>query len=146
MPIKEITIYTDGSSLGNPGKGGWGAVMIYQNNIKKISGNKNDATNNQMELTATIKSLEKVKEKCLINIYTDSNYVKNGITIWIHNWIKKNWRSSNNKAVKNQELWKSLYDLTQKHNISWNWIKAHNGDKYNEMADELARNAAEDLK
>lgn len=141
--MKQVTIYTDGSSLGNPGQGGWGAILIYKNIHKEIYGYQDAATNNQMELLAAIKALELLKTSSMINLYTDSIYLKNGITSWIHNWLKNNWKSANKKNIKNQELWQTLYQLTLKHNIKWHWVKAHNGDKYNEKVDHLARNAAE---
>ena len=141
--MKQVTIYTDGSSLGNPGSGGWAALLIYQNNHKEIFGYQDNATNNQMELLAAIKALEALKTKCIVNLYTDSIYLKNGITKWIHNWLKNNWQSANKKIVKNQDLWQKLYQLTLKQEINWHWVKAHNGHKYNEKVDYLARNAAE---
>ncbi len=141
---KEINIYTDGSSLGNPGKGGWGAILIYNGREKKISGNNKDATNNQMELMAVIQALEEIKmDSFAINVYTDSQYVRNGITKWIFNWIKNDWKSAKKKPIKNKELWQELYELSQKYSINWHWVKAHNGNKYNEIADKLAREAAE---
>jgi ribonuclease HI len=138
--MKEITIYTDGACSRNPGKGGWGAILLYNNHKKKLSGFKPLTTNNQMELTAIIKAIEALKEKCKIDLYTDSQYVKKGITEWIENWIKKGWKTSNKKPVKNTELWKNLYELSKKHDITWHWIKGHAGNKYNEIADTLATN------
>ena len=143
--MKKVTIYTDGSSLGNPGSGGWAAILIYKDIKKEISGNTKNATNNQMEITAAIKALQSLKSKCDIDLYTDSQYVKKGITEWIHNWLKNNWRSSNKKPVKNADLWQKLYELTNKHQINWHWVKAHNGDQYNEQADQLAYSKAKEL-
>jgi len=143
--MKKITIYTDGSSLGNPGNGGWGAILIYNDIKKEISGNAKNVTNNQMELLAAINSLKTLKEKCEVTLITDSTYVKNGITLWIKNWEKNNWQSANKKAVKNKELWQELADLNNKHQVKWQWVKGHSGDKYNDLVDNLARSAAEEL-
>ena len=143
--MKKITIYTDGSSLGNPGNGGWGAILIYNDIKKEISGNAKNVTNNQMELLAAINSLKTLKEKCEVTLITDSTYVKNGITLWIKNWEKNNWQSANKKAVKNKELWQELADLNNKHHVNWQWVKGHSGDKYNDLVDNLARSAAEEL-
>ncbi len=143
--MKKITIYTDGSSLGNPGNGGWGAILIYNDIKKEISGNAKNVTNNQMELLAAINSLKTLKEKCEVTLITDSTYVKNGITLWIKNWEKNNWQSANKKAVKNKELWQELADLNNKHQVNWQWVKGHSGDKYNDLVDNLARSAAEEL-
>jgi ribonuclease HI len=140
--MKTIEIYTDGSALNNPGKGGWGAVLIYKDKIKKISGHQEHATNNQMEIKAAIEAIKTIKEKCKITLHTDSNYLKMGITTWIKNWQKNNWIGSNKKPVKNIELWKELDVLNQNHEIQWKWVKAHDGNLYNEMADELAKNSA----
>jgi ribonuclease HI len=143
--MKKITIYTDGSSLGNPGNGGWAAILIYNKNIKEISGNAPNVTNNQMELLAAINSLKALKEKCEVTLITDSIYVKNGITLWIKNWAQNNWQNSNKKPVKNKELWQELAILNSKHHINWQWVKGHSGDKYNEIVDDLARAAATEL-
>ena len=132
-----IKIYTDGSCIGNPGPGGWAAIILDGKNEKIISGNKNNTTNNQMELLATIKALSN-----FIKIFTDSNYVKDGITKWIKNWEKNNWKTSAKKPVKNQELWKKLDKLAKFHNVKWEWIKGHSTNTYNNLADRLARNAA----
>lgn len=141
--MKQITIYTDGSSLGNPGNGGWGAILIYKEHQKEISGSAPDVTNNQMELKAAIEALKQLKDSCEITLYTDSTYLKDGISKWIHNWKINNWKNSQKKTVKNKELWQELDILREKHNINWHWVKAHNGNELNERADELARNAAE---
>ena len=140
--MKKITIYTDGSSLGNPGAGGWGAVLLYLDIEKEISGNMPNATNNQMELTAAISAISVIKDECEIEIYTDSQYVKNGITKWIKKWRVNGWKGANKKDVKNRDLWQKLDDLDGKHKINWHWVKAHSGDKYNDKVDEMARNAA----
>jgi len=138
-----IKIYTDGSCLKNPGNGGWAAIINIDNQIKKISGSVKDTTNNKMELMAPIKALQEVKEQKPIEIYTDSQYVKLGITGWIHKWIKNNWQTSKKEPVKNKDLWMELYDLTKSHEIKWIWVKAHAGNKLNEEVDLLAKQAAE---
>ncbi|MBT4989042.1 MAG: ribonuclease HI [Rickettsiales bacterium] len=140
--LKEITIYTDGSCLNNPGNGGWGAILIYNKKEKEIAGYQANTTNNQMELRAVIEGLKTLNAKCKINIYTDSKYVQQGITSWIYNWIKNDWKAANKKPVKNKELWQELYQESGKHDIAWHWVKAHNGDKYNEKVDQLANDAA----
>ncbi len=136
-----ITIYTDGGCTGNPGSGGWGAVVLTDGKEIKLSGGVNATTNNQMELTAVIKALEFIgKEysfKEELSIYTDSQYVKNGITSWIINWERNGWKTAAKKPVKNKEFWIELRTLTKLANIKWFWVKGHSGDKYNEMCDEL---------
>ena len=138
-----ITIYTDGSCLNNPGNGGWAAIISINNEIKKISGSVKDTTNNKMELMAPIKALQEIKERQPIEIYTDSQYVKLGITDWIHKWIKNNWLTSKKEPVKNKELWIQLYELTDFYDIKWIWVKAHAGNILNEEVDLLAKQAAE---
>ena len=133
-----IHIYTDGGCSPNPGNGGWGAVIEKDGKIEEISGFQEDTTNNQMELTATIESLKRFKEKSSINIYTDSIYVKNGITSWILSWQKNNWKTANGKSVKNQDLWQKLWEKAQFHDVKWNWIKGHSNHPQNERADFLA--------
>ena len=140
-----ISIYTDGACSLNPGIGGWGAVIIKSNNeIIKINGGSDYTTNNKMELTATIEALKYFKEKQNLTIYTDSTYVRNGITLWIHNWKINNWKTANKKPVKNVALWTNLEKEIQRHKITWKWIKGHAGNIYNEQADELARKYIED--
>ena len=138
-----IKIYTDGSCLNNPGNGGWAAIININNDIKKISGSVKDTTNNKMELMAPIKALQEIKEKKSIEIYTDSEYVRLGITDWVHKWIKNNWQTSKKEPVKNKELWIQLYDLNKSHEIKWVWVKAHAGNILNEEVDLLAKQAAE---
>ena len=138
-----IKIYTDGSCLKNPGNGGWAAILNINNKIKRISGSVKDTTNNKMELMAPIKALQEVKEQKQIEIYTDSQYVKLGITNWIHKWIKNNWQTSKKEPVKNKELWIELYELTKSYEIKWIWVKAHAGNILNEEVDLLAKQAAE---
>jgi ribonuclease HI len=138
-----IKIYTDGSCLKNPGNGGWAAIININDEIKKISGSVKDTTNNKMELMAPIKALQEIKELQPIEIYTDSQYVKLGITDWVHKWIKNNWLTSKMEPVKNKELWTQLYELNKSHEIKWIWVKAHSGNILNEEVDLLAKQAAE---
>ena len=138
-----IKIYTDGSCLNNPGNGGWAAIIDFNNEVKKISGSVKDTTNNKMELMAPIKALQTIEEKQPIEIYTDSQYVRLGITDWVHKWIKNNWLTSKKEPVKNKELWIQLYDLNKFHAIKWIWVKAHAGNILNEEVDLLAKQAAE---
>ena len=136
-----IYIYTDGACKGNPGPGGWGALLKYKEHKKEINGFSKDTTNNIMELTAVIESLLIIKQKSDITIITDSNYVKDGITKWITNWKNKGWKTSNKKPVKNKDLWKKLDDLRNNHNIKWEWVRGHTGNPGNEKADQLANEA-----
>lgn len=137
--MKEITIYTDGACSGNPGPGGWGAVLIYNLHRKEISGGEKLTTNNRMELTALIKALEIVNQKCKINIFTDSKYLCDGINKgWAENWRKNSWKKSDKKPVINPDLWKTLLDLLQKHKYKINWVKGHAGNPENELCDKLA--------
>ena len=137
-----IKIYTDGSCLTNPGDGGWAAIINIDGEIKKISGNEKNTTNNRMELMAPINALKYVNSKDPIEIFTDSKYVKNGITEWINTWVLNNWKTSNKEDVKNKDLWIELYKLNQSLNVKWNWVKAHAGDTLNEEVDILAKEAA----
>lgn len=138
-------MYTDGACQGNPGPGGWGVVLRYGDAEKTLHGGQADTTNNRMELMAAIKGLEQLKRPCSVDLYTDSVYVRDGITKWIHGWQKNNWRTSNKKPVKNEDLWKILWPLTQKHNVTWHWVKGHAGNPDNERADALARQGAQEL-
>jgi len=140
--MNEIIIYTDGSCLGNPGKGGWAAVIINNSKEDIIFGSEKESTNNRMELTAAINALLKIKQDKKIKIYTDSKYVKDGIEKWINNWKLNNWKNSNKKDVKNKDLWTKLDNIISKKEITWNWVKAHSENKYNNKVDFLARNAA----
>jgi len=137
----KIQIYTDGACSGNPGPGGWGAVLIYKEHSKKISGFEKETTNNRMELKAVIESLKALKKSSEVIIYTDSKYVQNGINEWIHSWKINGWKNSAKKPVKNIDLWQELDEQVAKHNLQWVWVKGHSGNKFNEMADELARQA-----
>ena len=138
-----IKIYTDGSCLNNPGDGGWAAIINDDGKILKISGSEKNTTNNKMELMAPINALKKINQDIKVEIYTDSKYVKLGITEWIHKWIKNNWQTSKKEDVKNKELWAELYKLTKSFEISWIWVKAHSGNLLNEEVDLLAKKAAE---
>ena len=137
-----IKIYTDGSCLTNPGDGGWAAIINIDGKIKKISGNEKNTTNNRMELMAPINALKNINSEDPIEIFTDSKYVKNGITEWINTWVLNNWKTSNKEDVKNKDLWIELYKLNQSLNVKWNWVKAHAGDTLNEEVDMLAKEAA----
>ena len=137
-----IKIYTDGSCLKNPGNGGWAAIINDNENIKKISGSEKNTTNNRMELMASIQALKNIDPKNEIEIYTDSKYVKLGITEWINTWIKNSWKTSKKEEVKNKDLWIQLYNLNQSLSIKWNWVKAHAGNTLNEEVDLLAKKAA----
>ena len=144
--MNKVEIFTDGACKGNPGPGGWGAVLRYGTTEKEIYGSSKNTTNNIMELTAVIESLKNLKKPCELIITTDSKYVKNGITEWIHNWKKNGWRTAAKKEVKNKELWIELDSLIQVHSISWDWVKGHSGHPENERADLLANVAIEELK
>ena len=137
-----ITIYTDGSCLTNPGNGGWAAIINENNKKKIISGNEKNTTNNRMELLAPINALRGIKSGAKIKIYTDSQYVKNGITEWINTWLNNDWKTSKKENVKNKDLWVELYNLTKFLDIQWIWIKAHDGNPLNEEVDLLAKKAA----
>lgn len=145
--MEEITIYTDGACSGNPGPGGWGCVILAQQKEIEMSGGEKSTTNNRMELMAAIQALSRVAannemSKFKINLVTDSQYVKNGITQWIANWKKNGWKTSSKQPVKNQDLWIKLDELTHTLDIEWSWVKGHAGNKYNEICDSLATNAA----
>ena len=137
-----IEIYTDGSCLTNPGNGGWAAIINKDGDIKKISGSEKNTTNNRMELIAPINALKNMDPKSQIKIYTDSQYVKLGITEWINKWVTNNWKTSKKEDVKNKDLWIELYNLNKSLNIKWNWVKAHAGNPMNEEVDLMAKNAA----
>ena len=144
--MNKVKIFTDGACKGNPGPGGWGAILRYGTTEKEIYGASKNTTNNIMELTAVIESLKNLKKPCELIITTDSKYVKNGITEWIHNWKKNGWRTAAKKEVKNKELWIELDSLIQIHSITWDWVKGHSGHPENERADLLANVAIEELK
>ena len=137
-----IKIYTDGSCLGNPGNGGWAAIIIDDNKKIQIKGSKKDTTNNQMELLAPINALKKIPKGSNVQIFTDSKYVKSGITEWIHNWKKNGWKTANKQPVKNKDLWTELDLMTSEFEIKWSWVKGHSTDKLNNEVDLIAREAA----
>ena len=142
---KKVDIYTDGACSGNPGPGGWGVLIEIDNENIELSGGDRETTNNRMELMAAIKALEEIDKDYEITLYTDSNYVKDGITSWISNWKKNNWKTASKKDVKNKELWMRLNEAIKDKNISWVWVKGHAGNAGNEQADYLARSALEKL-
>ena len=137
-----IKIYTDGSCLGNPGNGGWAAIIIDDKKKIQIKGSKKDTTNNQIELVAPIKALKKIPKESNVQIFTDSKYVKSGITEWIHNWKKNGWKTANKQPVKNKELWTELDDLTYEFKIKWSWVKSHSNNALNNEVDLIARKEA----
>ena len=141
---KIVQIFTDGACKGNPGPGGWGAILKYSDNVKEIKGFAPDTTNNIMELMGVIEALKSLTRSCEVIITTDSTYVKNGITEWIHNWKIKGWKTANKKPVKNKEYWQQLDQETSQHEITWVWVKGHSGHPENERADELANDAVEE--
>jgi ribonuclease HI len=134
-----VVIHTDGACSGNPGPGGWGAILDYNGTRKEIYGGEKDTTNNRMELKAAIEALNALKRPCKIEMHVDSNYVKDGISKWIHGWKRNGWKTADKKPVKNEELWRALDEAIQRHEISWHWVKGHAGHPENERADELAR-------
>ena len=140
-----IKIYTDGSCLSNPGDGGWAAIISINGEIKEISGSEKNTTNNRMELMAPINALKDMGPKNEIEIYTDSQYVKLGITEWINTWVKNNWQTSKKEDVKNKDLWIELDQAVSKHNVKWNWVKGHSGHRENEIADQLANKGIDNL-
>ncbi|MCB1553830.1 MAG: ribonuclease HI [Xanthomonadales bacterium] len=142
-PLTRVDIHADGACLGNPGPGGWGALLRSGDREKEISGGEPDTTNNRMELMAAIRALESVNRPCEVRLHTDSKYVRDGMTQWIHGWRKRGWKTSGGDPVKNQELWQRLVDAAARHRVEWIWVKGHAGDPDNERVDALARAAAE---
>jgi ribonuclease HI len=140
--MKEVTLYTDGFCEPNPGDGGWAAILLFGTSRKELSGAEADTTNNRMELTAAIQGLEALKEPCTVTLYTDSQYVRQGITEWLPNWKARGWRTANKKPVKNQDLWQELDRLSAIHQITWEWVKGHAGNPLNERCDFLAGQAS----
>ena len=136
--MKTVVIYTDGACKGNPGPGGWGALLEYDGHRKELFGGEPHTTNNRMELVAVIRALEALKRESDVAIYTDSQYVKNGIEAWIHAWKRNGWKTSDKKPVKNEDLWRELDELATRHRISWHWVRGHDDNPGNERADELA--------
>lgn len=141
-----IDVYTDGACKGNPGIGGWGALLRFDGKSRELFGGEALTTNNRMELTAVIRALEALKRHCQVRVHTDSTYVQQGISVWIHNWKKRGWRTSDKKPVKNVDLWQQLDELAQKHDIEWLWVRGHSGHDGNERADELANRGVESVK
>lgn len=137
--MKQVTIYTDGACSGNPGRGGWGAILSHGEVEKELSGGEAHTTNNRMELMAAIKALESLKEPCAVTLYTDSKYVMDGITQWMKGWKAKGWKTASKQPVKNQDLWQQLDSAIVPHQIQWQWVKGHTGNVGNERADALAR-------
>ena len=141
--MKEVTAYTDGACRGNPGPGGWGVVLRSGEHERHLMGGEANTTNNRMELMAAIRALSALTEPCRVNLYTDSQYVRNGITEWLPNWIRRNWRTASKKPVKNQDLWQQLSGLAENHDVDWHWVKGHAGHPGNELADSLANKGLE---
>ena len=143
---KIVEIYTDGACSGNPGPGGWGAILRYGTTEKEMNGGEPQTTNNRMELMAAIMAIEAVKRPCEIHLHTDSEYLRQGITTWIHSWKARNWRTADKKPVKNVDLWQRLERAIETHDVHWHWVKGHSGHVENERADELARLAIRQMK
>jgi ribonuclease HI len=143
MELPEVEIFTDGACKGNPGPGGWGAVLRFGDKERELSGGEAPTTNNRMELMAAIEALKALKKPCHVQLWTDSNYVRDGITKWIHGWRKNGWKTADRKPVKNAELWQALLDACEPHRIDWHWVKGHSGHPENERADALACAEAE---
>ena len=142
-----VVIYTDGASSGNPGPGGWGAILMFGEKTKEICGGEPATTNNRMELMAAIQALETLTRPCTVELHTDSQYVMKGISEWIHSWKRRGWRTADNKPVKNEDLWRRLDEARQRHDVQWRWVKGHAGHEHNERADALAgQGLAETLK
>jgi len=137
--MNKVTIYTDGACSGNPGPGGWGVLMLFGDHEKELMGGEMQTTNNRMELQAAIEGLEALKRPCAVELHTDSKYMLDGITKWIHGWKKRGWKTAAKKPVKNDDLWKLLEQAASRHEVDWHWVKGHNGHPENERADDLAR-------
>jgi len=144
--MKRVIIYTDGACSGNPGPGGWGALLLWNDKVKELSGGEEATTNNRMELLAAIAALEALKQPCFVDLYTDSVYVRDGIARWIDNWKRNGWRTAAKKPVKNAELWQALDAARARHQVNWHWVKGHAGNEYNERADVLARTAITEMR
>lgn len=142
--MKKVVIYTDGACLGNPGPGGWAALIQYNTNEKELKGAVKETTNNRMELTAAIKALQALSEPCEIILYTDSVYVQKGVSEWLQNWKKRNWKTANKRPVKNKDLWQEMDQVIVHHDITWQWVKGHAGNIGNERVDTLARQVIEE--
>ncbi|WP_290788536.1 ribonuclease HI [Halomonas sp.] len=144
--LPEVTIYTDGACRGNPGPGGWGALLKSGQHDRALNGFEARTTNNRMELMAAIMSLRELKRPCRVQLWTDSEYLRRGITEWIHNWVKRGWKTAGKQPVKNAELWRELLEETHRHQIEWHWIKGHSGHPGNERADQLANEAIDEAR
>ena len=144
--MKEVVIYTDGACRGNPGPGGWGAVLRFNGTERQLHGGEGETTNNRMELMAAIRSLEALREACTVTLFTDSNYVRQGLTEWLPQWRKRSWRTADKKPVKNQDLWQQLDAAARRHKVEWRWVKGHSGDPGNELADALANKGIDEMK
>ncbi|WP_323843944.1 ribonuclease HI [Microbulbifer magnicolonia] len=143
--MKQVTIYTDGACRGNPGPGGWGALLVYGDAEKELFGGESHTTNNRMELLAAIKALGALRQPCRVDLHTDSQYLRQGITAWIHNWKKNGWKTANKKPVKNDDLWRMLDEGIAAHDVHWHWVKGHAGHPGNERADQLANRGIDEL-
>ncbi len=143
--MKELEIFTDGACRGNPGPGGWGALLRYDGNEKTIYGGEGETTNNRMELTAAIEALAELKQPCSVILTTDSQYVRQGITSWLENWKKRGWKTASKKPVKNVDLWQRLEEEAARHQVEWLWVKGHSGHRENEIADQLANRGIDEL-
>lgn len=143
--MKQVTIYTDGACRGNPGPGGWGALLLSGDAEKELCGGETVTTNNRMELLAAIKALDALNQRCQVDLHTDSQYVRQGITGWIHNWKRNGWKTSNKKPVKNADLWQALDAAITNHDVEWHWVKGHSGNPGNERADALANRGIDEL-
>ena len=143
--MKHVEIFTDGACRGNPGPGGWGALLRYENTEQELYGGEPDTTNNRMEMQAAIEALKALKESCVVTLTTDSVYVKSGISEWLPNWKKRNWKTAARKPVKNADLWQLLDEQNQRHTVEWKWVKGHSGHRENEMADQLANRGIDEL-
>ena len=146
MAAEKVTIYTDGACSGNPGPGGWGVLLVYNGAEKELSGGEAETTNNRMEMMAAIEALNVLKEPVAVELHTDSSYLQNGITKWIHAWKARGWRTADKKPVKNVDLWQALEAAVARHSVEWHWVKGHASHEGNERADELARSGMEPFK
>jgi len=144
--LKQVEVFTDGACKGNPGPGGWGALLRYGEVERELFGGEPDTTNNRMELQAAIEALKALSESCEVRLTTDSVYVKNGITQWLEGWKKKGWKTSARKPVKNVDLWQALDEQNQRHQVQWFWVKGHSGHRENEIADQLANRGIDELR
>ena len=143
---KRVMIYTDGACSGNPGPGGWGAILLFDGREKEVSGGEAHTTNNRMEIRAAIEGLNALKRACAVDLFTDSQYVRQGITQWMHNWKRRGWRTADNKPVKNEDLWRELDEAASRHDVAWHWVKGHADDPINIRVDELAVSAKQPVK